>query len=176
MTRTIKELMRLLSYEQNLKSLKLKRASIDAKFAKRTVHELRWRVLFISIFEFEYKKHRTIKRDAKLRSGDAIVSRLEANKQNHDTMQSLTLILKFSVGVGSSDPHRKCLVSSDKRFSARWKYWVGSSDPPSRRSCIVPDKTLSAVWKWIGQKFRPCVGSSDKHIKLQQRLVFEGPL
>ena len=33
MTRTIKELMRLLSYEQDLKSLKLKRASIDTKFA-----------------------------------------------------------------------------------------------------------------------------------------------
>ena len=40
MTHTIKELMRLLSYEQDLKSLKLKRASIDAKFAKGTVHEL----------------------------------------------------------------------------------------------------------------------------------------
>ena len=40
MTRTIKELMRLLSYEQNLKLLKLKRASIDAEFAKGTVHDL----------------------------------------------------------------------------------------------------------------------------------------
>ena len=55
-------------------------------------------------FEFEYRKHHTIKRDAKLRSGDAIVSRLEANKQNHDTMQSLALNLKNTVGVGSSDP------------------------------------------------------------------------
>ena len=40
MTRTIKELMHLLIYEQDLKSLKLKRASIDAKFAKGTVHVL----------------------------------------------------------------------------------------------------------------------------------------
>ena len=40
MTYTIKELMRLLSYEQDLKSLNLKRASIDAKSAKGTVHEL----------------------------------------------------------------------------------------------------------------------------------------
>ena len=40
MTRTIKELMCLLSYEQDVKSLKLKRASIDAKFAKGSVHEL----------------------------------------------------------------------------------------------------------------------------------------
>ena len=40
MTRTIKELMCLMSYEQDLKSLELKRASIDAKFAKGTVHEL----------------------------------------------------------------------------------------------------------------------------------------
>ena len=40
MTRTIKELMHLLSYEQDLKSLNLKRASIDAEFAKGTVHEL----------------------------------------------------------------------------------------------------------------------------------------
>ena len=40
MTCRIKELMHLLSYEQDLKSLKLKRASIDAKFAKGMVHEL----------------------------------------------------------------------------------------------------------------------------------------
>ena len=40
MTRTIKELIRLLSYEQDLKSLKSERANIDAKFAKETVHEL----------------------------------------------------------------------------------------------------------------------------------------
>ena len=32
--------MRLLSYEQDLKSLKLKRATINAKFAKGLVHEL----------------------------------------------------------------------------------------------------------------------------------------
>ena len=70
-------------------------------------------------FEFEYRMHRTIKRDAKLRSGDAIVSRLEANKQNHDTMHSLALNLKNTVGVGSSDPHRKCLAPSDKGSMAR---------------------------------------------------------
>ena len=40
MTRTIKELICLMSYEQNLKLLELKRASIDANFAKGTVHEL----------------------------------------------------------------------------------------------------------------------------------------
>ena len=40
MARTIKELMRLLNYEQDLKSLKLKRASIDTIFAKESMHEL----------------------------------------------------------------------------------------------------------------------------------------
>ena len=40
MTRTIKELICLMSYEQNLKLLELKRASIDANFAKGTMHEL----------------------------------------------------------------------------------------------------------------------------------------
>ena len=40
MTRTIKELMCLLSYEQDLKLLELKKASIDAKFANGLVHEL----------------------------------------------------------------------------------------------------------------------------------------
>ena len=40
MTRTIKELMCLLSYEHDLKSLELKRASIDDKFANGSVHEL----------------------------------------------------------------------------------------------------------------------------------------
>ena len=54
--------------------------------------------------KIEYRKHCAIKRDAKLRFGDAIVSRLEANKQNHDTMHSLALNLKNIVGVGSSDP------------------------------------------------------------------------
>ena len=39
-TRTIKELMRLLSYEQDLKSLKLKRAINDAIFATETMHEV----------------------------------------------------------------------------------------------------------------------------------------
>ena len=39
-TRTIKELIHLLTYEQDLKLLKLKRASIDAIFAKEMVHEL----------------------------------------------------------------------------------------------------------------------------------------
>ena len=104
MTRTFKEPMRLLSYEQDLKSLQLKRASIDAKFAKGTVHELHWGVSLIFIFEFEYRKHRTIKRDAKLRFGDAIVSRLEANKQSLDTLHHLTINLKNTVGFGSSDP------------------------------------------------------------------------
>ena len=49
MTCTIKKLIHVLNYEQDLKSLKLKRASIDAKFAKGTVHELHWGVSLISI-------------------------------------------------------------------------------------------------------------------------------
>ena len=40
MTCTIKELMHLLSYEQDLKSLKWKRAINNAIFAKEMVHEL----------------------------------------------------------------------------------------------------------------------------------------
>ena len=55
-------------------------------------------------FEFEYRKHRTIKRDTKLRSRDAIVSRKETNHPILDTMHSLTLNLKNTVGVGSFDP------------------------------------------------------------------------
>ena len=54
--------------------------------------------------KIEYRNHRAIKRDAKLWSGDAIVSRLEGNKQNHDTMHNLALNLKNIVGVGSSNP------------------------------------------------------------------------
>ena len=40
----------------------------------------------------------------KLRSGDAIVSRKETNHPILDTMHSLTLNLKNTIGVGSSDP------------------------------------------------------------------------
>ena len=69
-------------------------------------------------FEFEYRKHRTIKRDVKLRSGDAIVSRKETNHPILDTMHGLILNLKNTVGVETSDPHRKCCVSSDKGSSA----------------------------------------------------------
>ena len=70
-------------------------------------------------FEFEFRKHRTIKRDAELRSGDAIVSRKETLKQIHDTLHSWALNLKLAVGVGSSDPLRKCLAPSDNGSSAR---------------------------------------------------------
>ena len=49
MTRTIKELMCLLSYEQDLKSLELKRESIDAKFANGSVHELHCGISLFSI-------------------------------------------------------------------------------------------------------------------------------
>ena len=105
MARTIKELMRLLNYEQDLKSLKLKRASIDAKFAWGTVHELHWRVFLNFFFEFEYRKHRTIKRDAKLQSGDAIVTRKETFKQYLDTLHKRTLKQKNLVVVGTSDPY-----------------------------------------------------------------------
>ena len=66
--------MRLLSYEQDLKLLELKKASIDAKFANGLVHELHLRLYINFYFEFEYMKHRTIKRDAKRQSGDASVS------------------------------------------------------------------------------------------------------
>ena len=72
-------------------------------------------------FEFEYRKHRTTKRDVKLLSGDAIVSRKETLKQYLDTMHARALNQKSSVEVGSSDPHRKCCVWSDKGSSASWK-------------------------------------------------------
>ena len=71
-------------------------------------------------FEFVYRKHRTIKRDAKLRSRDAIVSRKESIHPFPDTMHTRALNLNFSVGVESSDPHRKCRVLSDKRSSASY--------------------------------------------------------
>ena len=54
-------------------------------------------------FEFEYRKHRTIKRDTKLRFGDAIVSRKESIHPFPDTMHTRALNLNFLVGVGSSD-------------------------------------------------------------------------
>ena len=49
-------------------------------------------------FEFVYRKHRTIKRDAKLRSGDAIVSRKEAFKHYLDTLHKRALKQKNLVG------------------------------------------------------------------------------
>ena len=55
-------------------------------------------------FEFEYRTHRTIKRDAKLRSGDAIVSRKETIHPFLGTMHTRALNQKISIGVGSSDP------------------------------------------------------------------------
>jgi len=99
-TRTIKELTRLLSYEQDLKSLKLKRASIDAKFAKGTVHELCWQVLSISILNLSIGSTVLLRGTRNY----AIVSRLEANKQSLDTLLHLTINLKNIVGFGSSDP------------------------------------------------------------------------
>ena len=54
-------------------------------------------------FEFEHRKHRTIKRDVKLRSRDAIVSRNETIHPFLDTMHTQELNQKISVGVGSSD-------------------------------------------------------------------------
>ena len=99
-------------------------------------------------FEFEYRNHRTIKRDVKLQFGDAIVSRLEANKQTLDTMHNLALNLKNTVGVGRSDRHRKCLAPSDKGFSA--KLFL------------------------TGRKFRPCIGSFDNHITSTTTASFGG--
>ena len=88
-------------------------------------------------FEFKYRKHRTIKRDTKLWYGDAIVSRLEANKHNHDTMHGLTPNLEKTVGVGSSDPGSEvptpigsavyCPTNGPRPAE---NTWVGSSDPP----------------------------------------------
>ena len=86
-------------------------------------------------FEFEYRKHRTIKKDTKLRSRDAIVSRKETNHPILDTMHSLTLILKFSVGVGSSDPGSKvpppigsAVYCPTKGPRPAENTWVGSSN------------------------------------------------
>ena len=73
MTRTIKELMCLSSYEQVQRLLNWKRAINDDIFAKETVFELNWRPFMIFYFEFEFRKHRTIKRDAKRCLEDAIV-------------------------------------------------------------------------------------------------------
>ena len=37
----------------------------------------------------------------------------------------------------------------------------------------IDAKFAKGMVQETGRKFRPCVGCSDKHIKLQQRLVFE---
>ena len=65
MTRTIKELMCLLSYEQDQKSLKGKIAINHAIFAKETVYGLQLRSFIIFYFKIEYRNHHTIKRDTK---------------------------------------------------------------------------------------------------------------
>ena len=79
-------------------------------------------------FEFEYRKHRTIKRDAKLWSGDAIVSRKETNHPILDTMHSLALNLKNTVGVGTSDPNGSVVYHPTKGPRPTDFNWVGSSD------------------------------------------------
>ena len=73
-------------------------------------------------FEFEYRKHRTIKRDAKLRSGDAIVSRKEIFKLFLDTMYTRAL-----VGVGSSDPIGSVLFRPTKGPRPAAFDWVAST-------------------------------------------------
>ena len=90
-------------------------------------------------FEFEYRNHRTIKRDVKLQFGDAIVSRLEANKQTLDTMHNLALNLKNTVGVGSSDPRSEVptpiesvLLRPTKGPRPAKNTWAGSSDLGSK--------------------------------------------
>ena len=55
-------------------------------------------------FEFEHRKHRTIKRDVKQWSGDAIESRKETIHPFLGTMHTRALNQNISVGVGSSDP------------------------------------------------------------------------
>ena len=102
-------------------------------------------------FEFEYTKHRTIKRDMKRQSGDAKVSRIEANNPTHDTKHTRALNPKNSVGVRTSDP-------------------------PIRGSRLFPTKPSRPAEKITGRKFRPCVRSFDKHITCQRWLVFEGLL
>ena len=86
-------------------------------------------------FEFEYRKHRTIKRDAKLRSGDAIVSRKETIQPFLDTMHARAQNLKSSVGVGSSNPGSEVLTPIESVLSHPTKGprpavfdWVGSSN------------------------------------------------
>ena len=81
-------------------------------------------------FKFEYRKHRTIKRDAKLRSGDAIVSRKETIQPFLDTMHAQALNLKNTVGVGSSEPIRSAVYCPIKGPRPAKNTWVGSSDPP----------------------------------------------
>ena len=68
-------------------------------------------------FELEYRKHHTIKRDAKQWFGDAIVSRKETNNPILDKMHTRAPNLKSSVGVGSFDPHRRSSLSPDNRHS-----------------------------------------------------------
>ena len=78
--------------------------------------ELHWRSFINFYFEFEYRKHRTIKRDAESWVEDAKVPlRCYISFERHFA-HTWTLIPAFSVGVGSSDT------------------WVWSSDPT--RSCM----------------------------------------
>ena len=135
MTRTIKKLMCLSSDEQVQKLLRWERALNDAIFAKETVFELLWRSFMYFYFEFEFMKHRTIKRDAK--NGlemQKCLTKMLITLERHFA-QTWALNPTFSVGVrssskvvGSSDPHWNFLVSSDKGFSASWFIFVGSSD------------------------------------------------
>ena len=52
----------------------LKRAINDAIFTKETIFELDRKSFINFYFEFEYRKHRTIKRDTKRCLGDALVA------------------------------------------------------------------------------------------------------
>ena len=83
-------------------------------------------------FEFEYRKHRTTKRDAKLRSGDAIVSRKETIQPFLDMMHAQALNMKNTVGVGSSDPIGSVVYCPTKGPRPAENTWVGSSDLGSK--------------------------------------------
>ena len=158
MTYIIKELMCLLSYEQDKKSLKWKGAINDAIFTKKTVLELHWRSFTNFYFELEYRKHRTIKGDAKKLPGDAKVLNWDANYQRETLCTHLSTFScslsrgrKFQLGVGSSNPIGSAHVLSDNRCSACWFRW-------GRKFLTPSDKGFSAKSLSTDRKFRQCVG------------------
>jgi hypothetical protein len=99
--------------------------------------ELKRRSLFIFYFEFEYRKHRTIKRDAKRWLEDVKVFDWDTNhpreSQNHILMHLVFWLFQYVSEVSTWG--RKFPVTSDKGLSASCfnldrKFWssVRSSD------------------------------------------------